>query len=138
MKGRLAVIVLIAIVGLILLDRYSGTETAGPPEPTNTPSITASQQGAQGSLPPEALDTIVLIQSNGPFPYRQDGAVFMNRERRLPIHDRGYWREYTVPTPGESDRGARRLVHGKGDEYYYTDDHYGSFRLVRALELAAR
>lgn len=85
-------------------------------------------------LPTEAIDTLVLIVRNGPFPYRQDGSVFQNRERRLPQQPRGYYREYTVKTPGSPDRGARRIVTGgeAGDapplEYHYTADHYRSFR----------
>lgn len=85
-------------------------------------------------LPPEAIDTLALIVRNGPFPYRQDGSVFQNRERRLPQQPRGYYREYTVKTPGSPDRGARRIVTGgeAGDapplEYHYTADHYRSFR----------
>ncbi len=118
--------VVIGIAGLVLISQYGGTETSSAPQPTATDSTPSSI----GSLPQEAVDTIALIQSDGPFPYRRDGAVFMNRERRLPEHERGYWREYTVPTPGETDRGARRIVHGEGDEYYYTDDHYGSFKRV--------
>lgn len=81
-------------------------------------------------LPPEAHDTLALIEAGGPFPYRQDGATFQNREHRLPERERGYYREYTVETPGSPDRGPRRIVAG-GDpptEYFYTDDHYGSFR----------
>lgn len=82
-------------------------------------------------LPPEAAHTLALIERGGPFPYRRDGAVFGNRERRLPAREQGYYREYTVPTPGAKDRGARRIVAGRGSEYYYTDDHYDSFRRIR-------
>jgi ribonuclease T1 len=82
-------------------------------------------------LPPEAARTLALIERGGPFPYRRDGAVFGNRERRLPAREQGYYREYTVPTPGAKDRGARRIVAGRGSEYYYTDDHYDSFRRIR-------
>lgn len=92
------------------------------------------QQGGNrplgAGLPPEALDTVELIQRGGPFPYRQDGTTFGNREGLLPAEGRGYYREYTVPTPGSPDRGARRIVTG-GDppaDWYYTDDHYRSFR----------
>ncbi|MCU0501593.1 MAG: hypothetical protein MUC51_07460 [Anaerolineae bacterium] len=81
-------------------------------------------------LPPEALATMRLIATNGPFPYRQDGVVFENRERLLPAKATGYYREYTVKTPGSPDRGARRLVRGGQNELYYTDDHYDSFRRV--------
>jgi ribonuclease T1 len=83
-----------------------------------------------GQLPPEAHDTMRLIARNGPFPYRQDGATFENRERLLPAKPSGYYREYTVKTPGSPDRGARRLVRGGLNELYYTDDHYDSFRRV--------
>lgn len=91
------------------------------------------------ALPPEARQTLLLIQRGGPFPYRKDGSVFGNRERLLPRQPRGYYTEYTVPTPGSRDRGARRIVAGRGatgrpassGEYYYTDDHYRSFRRIR-------
>jgi ribonuclease T1 len=82
-------------------------------------------------LPDEANDTLALIASGGPFPYPRDGAVFGNFEGLLPEHPRGYYREYTVPTPGEKNRGSRRIVAGKNGEYYYTADHYQSFRRVR-------
>jgi ribonuclease T1 len=91
------------------------------------------------ALPKEARETLALIKAGGPFPYRKDGSVFGNREKRLPLKPRGYYREYTVETPGSRDRGARRIVAGRGErgdarisgEYYYTDDHYGSFRRIR-------
>jgi guanyl-specific ribonuclease Sa len=81
-------------------------------------------------LPAEARDTLALIARGGPYPHRQDGTVFQNREGRLPQRPRGWYREYTVRTPGERTRGARRIVTG-GDppsEFWYTADHYGSFR----------
>ncbi|WP_201467315.1 ribonuclease domain-containing protein [Janibacter melonis] len=82
------------------------------------------------SLPPEGRRTLALVAAGGPFPYDRDGVTFGNRERILPIRDRGYYAEYTVPTPGESDRGARRLVVGDDGDTYYTADHYASFRQV--------
>jgi ribonuclease T1 len=85
---------------------------------------------AVAELPPEAADTIERIASDGPFSYAQDGATFHNRERLLPARPDGYYREYTVVTPGSPDRGARRIVAGDGGELYYTDDHYASFREV--------
>jgi ribonuclease T1 len=83
-----------------------------------------------GSLPREAIDTLQLIKNGGPFPFRQDGATFHNFEGLLPEKPDGYYREYTVITPGSSDRGARRIVSGKNGEYYYTEDHYASFKLI--------
>ena len=82
-------------------------------------------------LPTEAQRTIRLIREGGPFPYERDGAVFLNFERLLPRRERGYYREYTVTTPGLRHRGARRIVAGRGGELYYTDDHYRSFRRIR-------
>ena len=82
------------------------------------------------ALPPEARATLELIKAGGPFPYPQDGRVFSNREHLLPLQSRGYYREYTVRTPGARDRGARRIVAGGRGEYYYTDDHYHSFRRI--------
>ncbi|MEU7649335.1 ribonuclease domain-containing protein [Streptomyces huasconensis] len=81
-------------------------------------------------LPAEARRTLRRIDDGGPFPYEKDGAVFGNFERELPRRDRGYYREYTVRTPGERGRGPRRLVTGSGGEIYYTDDHYASFKAV--------
>jgi ribonuclease T1 len=81
-------------------------------------------------LPVEARATLQLIRAGGPFPYRQDGRVFSNREKRLAPKARGYYREYTVRTPGARDRGARRIVAGADGDYYYTDDHYRSFRRI--------
>ncbi|HMN74973.1 MAG TPA: ribonuclease domain-containing protein [Burkholderiaceae bacterium] len=96
------------------------------------------EQGATvalAELPREARATEIAIRSGGPFHYSKDGAVFGNRERRLPNKTRGYYREYTVPTPGAPDRGARRIVCGghqpsAPDACYYTADHYTSFRRI--------
>ncbi|WP_320669609.1 ribonuclease domain-containing protein [Patulibacter defluvii] len=82
-------------------------------------------------LPPEGRATLRLIAVGGPFPHRQDGVTFQNRERILPDRPRGYYREYTVRTPGSPTRGARRIVTGRQPaERYYTADHYDSFRLI--------
>jgi len=81
-------------------------------------------------LPPEARQTIALIKAAGPFPYARDGVVFGNREGELPKQARGYYREYTVTTPGARDRGPRRIIAGRGGEYYYTENHYRSFRRI--------
>ena len=90
------------------------------------------------ALPPEGRDVLARIRAGGPFASRRDGVVFGNRERLLPARPRGYYAEYTVPTPGAADRGARRIVAGRGTtgdvrtsgEYYYTNDHYQSFRRI--------
>jgi len=81
-------------------------------------------------LPIEARATLALIKAGGPFPHVQDGRVFSNREKLLPLQGRGYYREYTVRTPGVRDRGARRIVAGSGGEYYYSADHYRSFQRI--------
>lgn len=86
---------------------------------------------AAARLPPEARAVLALLRAGGPFVHQRDGIVFGNRERLLPGKPRGYYREYTVTTPGRRDRGARRIVAGREGERYYTDDHYRSFRRVR-------
>jgi len=86
-------------------------------------------------LPREAQQTLLLIKQGGPFPYDKDGAVFGNYERLLPKQKRGYYREYTVRTPAAHNRGARRIIAGGESgvprEYFYTDDHYASFRRIQ-------
>ena len=86
---------------------------------------------ALAELPPEGRQTLALIKAGGAFPYARDGAPFHNREGRLPERAGSYYREYTVKTPGARDRGARRIVAGRGGEYYYTHDHYRTFRRIR-------
>lgn len=113
-------------------DEWSSGEVTG--------SQGASQGVAQGvsglptilyaDLPDEAKDTIALIDRGGPYPFRQDGGTFQNREGILPDRSRGYYQEFTVISPWEDDRGARRIVSGADGELYYTDDHYDSFREV--------
>lgn len=96
------------------------------------PSVTSSVSVDQ--LPPQGRTTYQRIQQGGPFPYEKDGTVFGNRERLLPLEKRGYYREYTVKTPGSRNRGARRIVCGgpatTPDACYYTADHYDSFRKI--------
>ena len=82
-------------------------------------------------LPAEARETVKLIRKGGPYPYARDGVVFRNREGQLPREKRGYYREFTVKTPGERTRGARRIIAGRSGELYYTDDHYAHFRRIR-------
>jgi ribonuclease T1 len=82
-------------------------------------------------LPAQARDTLRAIKRGGPFAYPRDGVVFKNYEHALPERRRGYYHEYTVKTPGRNNRGARRIISGAGGEYYYTADHYQTFRRIR-------
>ncbi len=82
------------------------------------------------SLPPEADDTLALIDAGGPYPYPQDDGVFQNREGVLPSEPTGYYHEYTVVTPGSPDRGARRIVTAESGTDYYTSDHYATFDAI--------
>lgn len=102
---------------------------------SGNPRTSPAEEAGDGSLWPayltsEARQTVALIQRGGPYPYRQDGTTFQNREKRLPQRQRGWYREYTVDTPGLSHRGARRIVTGghPPTEWHYTADHYDSFR----------
>jgi ribonuclease T1 len=107
-------------------------ELAAAREQTNTQYASSI---ALSALPREAQTTYRLILAGGPFPYDKDGVVFGNREHQLPRHTRGYYREYTVKTPGSRDRGARRIVCGgaqlnRPEACYYTGDHYANFRRI--------
>jgi ribonuclease T1 len=105
---------------------------AAPPALARTENApAASREIALAELPREAQQTLQAIKRGGPFAFERDGVVFGNYERRLPPRSRGYYREYTVPTPGERHRGARRIVAGAHAEYYYSDDHYRTFRRIR-------
>ncbi|MDP2095018.1 MAG: ribonuclease domain-containing protein [Hydrogenophaga sp.] len=104
------------------------------PVPPSSPD-TATASVAWSGLPPQGRQVMEQIREGGPFRYEKDGTVFGNRERLLPSQKRGFYREYTVPTPGLSHRGARRIVCGglkprAPDACYYTEDHYSSFRLI--------
>ncbi len=113
------------------------TPTAKSAKPTRTPTVVPSTVDglktiSPVNLPPEAQQTLALIDSGGPFPYSRDGIVFQNREGILPNKSASYYHEYTVVTPGSADRGARRLIAGSKGEIYYTDDHYVTFmRVIR-------
>ena len=114
---------------LLMLALVAGLVACAPPAGSDT------RLPSHAGLPPEAIETLALIQRGGPFPYRKDGTTFQNRERLLPAKPRGYYREYTVPTPGARDRGARRIVTGGNppEVFYYTADHYSSFRQIEPL-----
>jgi ribonuclease T1 len=117
---RFAWIVLLCTFAPFTVSLASATETQ-----RNIATVNAYE------LPREARQTIALIRQGGPYPYKKDGVVFGNFERRLPLHERGYYREFTVPSPGSRNRGARRIILGKAGELYYTADHYESFKRVR-------
>ena len=119
----------IALRILLMLALVAGLVACAPPAGSDT------RLPSHAGLPPEAIETLALIQRGGPFPYRKDGTTFQNRERLLPAKPRGYYREYTVPTPGSRDRGARRIVAGGNppEVFYYTADHYSSFRQIEPL-----
>jgi len=124
-KFALTSCLLFAITGAGLV------QAKGPLEP---PAQSHSATVRLAELPPQGRQTYELIRQGGPFPFEKDGTVFGNRERLLPVKTRGYWREYTVKTPGSRDRGARRIVCGGPKKAphacYYTADHYASFRQI--------
>jgi ribonuclease T1 len=149
----LAALIVVLVVGALWLwdghstspaDRPAGQPSAARthdgPSPTGSGSSRGGQTGRDpesglpwiqvGALPAQARQTLQLIDDGGPYPYDRDGVVFGNFEGVLPQHQRGYYHEYTVPTPGESDRGARRIVTGGEDEFFYTGDHYASFERI--------
>lgn len=131
--------VVVVVVGLVVLLVRPGSPAAAAPGASGPCAVLATDvPGAESalpvrplcSLPAEAVRTWQLIRSDGPFPHDRDGVVFQNREKLLPGQRSGYYHEYTVPTPGEDDRGARRLVTGSAQELYWSDDHYASFVVV--------
>lgn len=113
------------LIAAVLLQLGVGVVAAREPKAPQIGAIDAAD------LPKEARTTLALIKKGGPFPYQRDGVVFGNFERRLPSRDRGYYKEYTVPTPGAGDRGARRIIAGSTGEFFYTSDHYKTFRRIR-------
>jgi ribonuclease T1 len=108
----------------------SGTPAAPAPPAPAAENPSGLPEVGESALPAEGRRVLNLIRAGGPYRYSQDDQAFGNFERILPRRDRGYYREYTVPTPGEPDRGARRIVAGAGGDKYYTDDHYESFRFI--------
>ena len=146
-RALLAVVVLVvaSVAGcdLVHLEPTTAPSVSGPtrpvvPERTLLPVATMPPVDpasglpvvALAALPADVAGTIALIEAGGPFPFDQDGAVFENREGLLPKRERGFYREYTVPTPGSDDRGARRIVAGANGEMYWTPDHYDSFAWI--------
>jgi len=149
--GRRAVTVLVAV--LVALSALSGcgrgapssaAPVTGPGAVTTPPSNASSLAPAAAvsglptmvvaQLPKEGVTTLRLVAAGGPFPYSKDGVTFSNREGLLPKHPSGWYQEYTVITPGSSDRGARRIIAGKDGGRFYTSDHYASFREVLSGE----
>ncbi|MBO0842198.1 MAG: ribonuclease [Nocardioides sp.] len=123
---------LLAVLLLGLVTACGGTSSAGPGAGGSTDPASGLAWISPSDLPQEGRETLALIDKGGPFPYpRNDGVVFQNREGVLPQKSNGYYHEYTVPTPGSQDRGARRIVTGEGGQYYYTGDHYDSFSRIR-------
>ncbi|UQI49262.1 hypothetical protein M1P56_07880 [Streptomyces sp. HU2014] len=131
-----ALTVLLAALPLLLLPACSSdgkkggggsTSAAATPVPSWAKGM---KTVSRDRLPAEARKTLDLIDKGGPFPYEKDGTVFGNYENRLPKQTRGYYREYTVPTPGARNRGARRIITGTHAERYYTGDHYETFEAV--------
>ncbi len=143
--GRLLVLVLAGLLALLLTGCGAAAPTLAPPDQvangsaTGCPAPSPTAPGAVESglpvrslcvLPPEAGQVWRTISTGGRLAYPKDGTTFRNAERLLPRQRRDYYREYTVPTPGSRDRGARRLVTGQERELYYTADHYDSFVVV--------
>jgi len=122
MTPRAAAAIAIALLACGVSPAFAQKAPPAPPPPIDIPVA---------ELPKEARETLALVRKGGPYPYAKDGVVFGNREGRLPKQKRGYYREYTVKTPGERTRAARRIVTGTGGELYYTADHYNTFRRIR-------
>lgn len=146
MKDKRATLSLVVAVvaALLLWWAGSGGTAQEPPAETAAPASSTDSGGAShgtdprgglarvavADLPAEARDTLEAIDAGGPYRYEQDGATFGNFEELLPDQPRGYYTEHTVETPGSDDRGARRIVVGDGGDFYYTADHYASFRRI--------
>lgn len=124
-----------ALTSFLLFAALSGTGLVHARQPFHNGSAESRTSAIRvDDLPRAGRVTYELIRSGGPFPFDKDGTVFGNRERQLPAERRGFYREYTVSTPGSRDRGARRIVCGgparEPHACYYTSDHYASFRKI--------
>ena len=148
LAGLIAALIVLALIigGTLLYNRLTAGNSSGaeqsqsqsasakksPAKPTSQPASNPSKLPTlkASALPKEAQQTLALIAKGGPYPYDRDGINFGNFEGVLPKQRGGYYKEYTVKTPGESDRGARRIIVGGKGEKYYTDDHYESFSFI--------
>lgn len=136
-----AVAVIVVLAFALLQPGSTPTSTSASPAPASSASgcTVLARSGTDGlasvclaDLPMQAQQTVALIDAGGPFPYEKDGSTFNNFEGLLPKKPKGYYREYTVKTPGQRDRGPRRIISGDHDrELFYTDDHYASFVRVQ-------
>jgi guanyl-specific ribonuclease Sa len=150
-QSVIAVMAVLAVAAILLFGGLLGgsgsssstthpTASATPGAPSVGVSLPSGVSAcALAGLSSQAKDTVTEIFDGGPFPYRQDGVIFDNRERRLPGEPHGYYHEYTVRTPGSADRGTRRVIAGgttptAPEVLYYTGNHYASFCLVSGLD----
>lgn len=145
LRSVVAVVGLVVVVGLALLvgagpDPQPGTDRPAPARSASSARTASDQRDPETGLllvevrrlPRQVQETVALIERGGPYPYRQDGATFSNREGLLPPEPKGFYREFTVATTGSDDRGARRVVTGDRDrQFFYTADHYESFVQIR-------
>jgi ribonuclease T1 len=120
------------VIATMIVARWQNTDGAPAKNTTTKQSASKLRQLVPDAVERAQLEkTLALIDKGGPFPYpKKDGTVFSNREKRLPSQRRGYYREYTVPTPGASNRGARRVIRGERGETWYTRDHYATFMRI--------
>lgn len=134
LKHRIGLVSGLALAAVLATTLSTMLVQARTPNPSALPGSAVASVAYSG-LPPQGQEVMEQIRQGGPFRFDKDGTVFGNRERLLPGQKRGYYREYTVPTPGLSHRGARRIVCGgqrprTPDACFYTEDHYSSFRLI--------
>jgi ribonuclease T1 len=130
-------VLLFAVVLAWWVHGDDGGSSSRPSAPAASAPV-LSDQILLADLPPEARRTVALIQHGGPYPYARDGVTFGNLEGRLPPQPTGYYHEYTVPTPGAADRGARRIVLGAAGQLYWSPDHYRTFKTVLGAEAEQR